>query len=133
MTYLVDSDWVADYLKGRPDARSLLQALAPSGLAISAVTYEEILEGIHYGSDPERHRQNFQQFLRFVDIVGLDIPEFERFADVRGHLRQSGQIIGDLDILIGVTTVEHGLTIVTRNVRHFQRIPNLVIYEADTS
>ncbi|CAN5493334.1 hypothetical protein BH23CHL2_BH23CHL2_14110 [soil metagenome] len=72
-----------------------MQKLAPAGLSISVVTYAEILEGIRYGSNPERNRQNLQQFLRFVDIVGLDISTFERFADVRGQLRRSGQIIGD--------------------------------------
>ena len=131
MTYLIDSDWVADFLKGRTDARALLRELAPSGLAVSVVTYAEILEGINYGGDPERHRQSFQQFLRFVDIVGLEVVEFERFASVRGQVRRTGQIIGDLDILIGVTAVEHGLTLVTRNIRHFNRIPSLVVHEVE--
>jgi predicted nucleic acid-binding protein len=33
-----------------------------------------------------------------------------------------------LDLLIGVTAVVHNLTIMTRNVRHFGRIPGLVMY-----
>lgn len=131
MTYIIDSDWVADFLKGTPEALSLLQRLAPSGLAISVVTYGEILEGIHYGSDPERHRRDFQQFLRFVDIVGLDTPDFARFAVARGELRLTGQIIGDLDILIAATAVGNDLTLVTRNLKHFQRIPDLKIYDTD--
>jgi tRNA(fMet)-specific endonuclease VapC len=91
------------------------------------------LKAFHYGSDPVRHRQSLERFLRFVDIVGLGTSEFEQFAEIRGHLRRTGQIIGDLDILIGVTAVEHGLTIVTRNVRHFERIPNIMIYETKGS
>ena len=46
MSYLVDTDWVVDYLKGRPDAVELLQSLAPEGLSMSIITYGEIYEGI---------------------------------------------------------------------------------------
>ena len=52
MRYLVDSDWVADYLNGEPDAIAHLTSLAPSGLAISLMTYGEIYEGVLFG-DPD--------------------------------------------------------------------------------
>ena len=42
MTYLIDSDVVALYSKGRADAVSLLNTLSPEGLAISVITYGEI-------------------------------------------------------------------------------------------
>jgi predicted nucleic acid-binding protein len=42
MKYLVDTDWVAEYLKGRDPAVRELNALAPEGLAISLITYGEI-------------------------------------------------------------------------------------------
>ena len=63
MKYLIDSDWVADALKGRPDAASLLSQLAPQGIAISTITYGEVYEGIYYGSDPIRYERVFRQFL----------------------------------------------------------------------
>ena len=46
MSYLIDSDWVADYLRGRPDAVALLPTL--DGRAISLITFGEIYEGIYY-------------------------------------------------------------------------------------
>ena len=42
MTYLVDSDWLADALKGLPDATKLLTQLGMSGMAISLISYGEI-------------------------------------------------------------------------------------------
>ena len=44
MTYLIDSDLVVDWLKGRSDAQTLLHTLAPDGLAISLITYGEVYE-----------------------------------------------------------------------------------------
>jgi predicted nucleic acid-binding protein len=51
MKYLVDSDWVIDYLAGRQQAITLLSSLAIEGLAISLITFGEIYEGIYYGRD----------------------------------------------------------------------------------
>ena len=51
----------------------------------------------------------------------------KRFARLRGQLRQAGTLIGDADTLIAVTALHHDLTLVTGNVRHFNRIPNLVL------
>jgi predicted nucleic acid-binding protein len=46
MSYLVDTDRVASYLNGRPDAIDLLASLLHEGLAISLITYGEIYDGI---------------------------------------------------------------------------------------
>jgi len=52
MKYLVDSDWVVDYLAGKQQAVSLLTFVWPDGIAISLITLGEIYEGIYYGRDP---------------------------------------------------------------------------------
>ncbi|MBI2760396.1 MAG: type II toxin-antitoxin system VapC family toxin [Chloroflexi bacterium] len=129
MSYLVDSDWVAEYLKGREPAIARLPRLAPDGLAISLITHGEIYDGIYYGREPERHEQIFQRFLAFVDVLPLTELSMQRFARVRGYLRQSGQRIGDMDIVIAATAMTHGLTLLTYNLAHFSRIPGLALYQ----
>jgi tRNA(fMet)-specific endonuclease VapC len=44
-------------------------------------------------------------------------------------LRQQGQVLPAPDLLIGATALAYGLILVTRNLRHFQRIPGLRIYQ----
>jgi tRNA(fMet)-specific endonuclease VapC len=128
MTYLVDSDWVADGLKGHTRAVQLLTQLAPHGLAISLITYGEIYEGIYYGRDPRAAEQVFRRFLRQVSVLPLNKLIMKRFATVRGQLRQQGQLVSDDDLLIAATALYHGLTLVTRNIRHFSRIPGLALH-----
>src|SRR3989304_1325739 len=79
MTYLVDSDWVADYLKGRQQAVQLLDSLFRDGMAISIITFAEIYEGIYYGSDPKRNEEIFAHFLQGVDVLGINRPVAGRF------------------------------------------------------
>jgi predicted nucleic acid-binding protein len=132
MSYLADTDWVAEYLKGRARATQLLNLLAQEGLAISLVTYGEIYEGIYYGRDRQRHEVGLSGFLQIADVLVLNQPIMQIFAQIRGALRVQGQLIGDLDLLIAATVLHHDLTLVTGNVRHFGRIPNLKIYTTDS-
>ena len=129
MSYLVDTDWVAEYLKGRDPALSTIPRLADQGFAISIITFGEIYEGIYYGRDAVRHERGFRQFLRGVDILPLTRSVMKRFARVRGELRQRGQIIADPDILIAATALERDLTLLTYNRSHFGRIAGLHLYQ----
>jgi tRNA(fMet)-specific endonuclease VapC len=128
VSYLVDSDRVADWLQGRPAAVDALRSLAADGLAISLVTYGEIYEGIYYGRDPAGSERVFRQFLRAVDVLPLTRPIMRRFARLRGDLRRRGQLIGDPDVLIAATALHHHLTLITGNRAHFERIPELRMY-----
>ena len=47
------------------------------------------------------------------------------FARERGKLRKQGNLIGDFDLLIGSTCLFHEVTLLTNNVRHFERIDGL--------
>lgn len=129
MTYLVDSDRVAEYLKGRSEGISLLNALAPQGLAISLISYGELYEGIYYGRDPRGAELGFRRFLRVVDVLPLTRAIMRRFAHLRGQLRGQGLLIPDPDLLIAATALQLNLILVTGNLRHFQRIPGLPIYQ----
>jgi tRNA(fMet)-specific endonuclease VapC len=93
MTYLVDSDWVADYLKGRPIAVQLLDSLVAAGLAISIVTYAEIFEGIYYGQDPAHYEDVFRRFLHGSRVLGITKPVAQRYARMSGDLPSKGLLI----------------------------------------
>src|SRR5438270_13302425 len=98
MKYLVDSDYVADYLGAHSHAIQLLSSFAKDDLSISLITYGEIYEGIHFGRDPQKTTDVFQRFFRSVIILPPTQTIMQRFARIRGELRRKGNIIGDFDI-----------------------------------
>lgn len=129
MSYLIETDRVVDWLQGRSDAVELVRKLASEGLAVSLITYGEVYEGIYYGRDPRWREREFQNFLRYVDVLPLSRRILQRFARERGQLRGQGQLIADLDLLIASTALHHNLVLVTRNLRHYRRVPNLELYD----
>lgn len=131
MSYLIDSDYVADFLKGRPDVIHLLSSLPRDDIAISIIVFGEVVEGITFGRDRQRHEGGFRQFLRIVDVLPLSRTVMRRFADMRGTLRSQGNLIPDMDLLIGATAIATDRTLVTRNRRHFDRLQSfgLTLYQ----
>ena len=128
MTYLIDTDWTADYLRGKADAVQVVDPLRPTGVAISLVTYGEIFEGIYRARDPIAAEADFRNWLQAVKVFSLNRAIMRRFGRIRADLRRRGLPIGDSDIMIAATALHHNLTLVTRNRRHFDRIPNLKLY-----
>ncbi len=129
MSYLIDTDWLIDVLLGVPGAVGAVERLSGQDLGVSVVSYGEIFEGALGAPDPQAKLAQYRAFLDRFSLVPLSDPIMERFARIRKLLRDSGQLIPDLDLLIGATAVHHGLTLLTRNLRHFGRIPDLRIYQ----
>ncbi len=125
MTYLIDSDWVIDWLANRRAAVALLRRLSAQGICVSLITYAEVLDGVYHGQDVTRYQRDFQRFLQEAPVLPLTRLIMQRFARIRGDLRLRGAIIPDMDLLIAATALHHDLTLVTRNVRHFERVPAL--------
>ncbi len=129
MTYLVDSDYVADYLKGRAPATTLLDRLFPEGMAVSIVTYAEVYEGIYYGHHRVVSERGLRLFLRTTPVLGITRSIARQYARMRGDLARKGQLIDQPDLFIAATAIDHNLTLVTRNLKDYQRIPNLNIHQ----
>jgi tRNA(fMet)-specific endonuclease VapC len=128
--YLLDTDWIVDVLNGQDRAIQMVLELAPSGLAISIITYGELYEGAAFAHDPAPALAGLRSFLKGKAILPLTQAVMERFAHIRGSLPRSiRQQIGDLDILIAATCLEHNLTLLTRNLKDFQQIPNLKLFQ----
>ena len=127
MRYLVDTDWVIDHLHGRARVVKRLEELAPGGIGLSILSLAELYEGVYSSTAPQDNERALQDFLGGVDVLALDDGICRIFAQERGRLRAAGMLIGDLDLLIGATALHHGLTLLTNNRRHFERLTDLDI------
>jgi tRNA(fMet)-specific endonuclease VapC len=125
---LVDSDWLIDAAIGRLRSQRALHRLSDEGLAVSIVAVAEVYEGAFGTPDPQDTLVGLRDFLGDFAILPLTDPIAERFARLRAALRRQGQLIPDMDLLIAATALEEELTLITRNVRHFARIPDLPMY-----
>ena len=119
---VADTDVLIDFLQGRePAAARVARELERGRLVTTVVTRFELLAGAR----SERQRASLQRLLAAVRCLALDPPGADRAAAVRTHLESKGEPIGMADSLIAGIVLEHGATLLTRNRRHFDRVPDL--------
>ena len=126
-SYLVDTDWVIHWFNNHEPIQRRLEALRSQGLALSAVSLAELWEGVHYSRNPQESERGLYDFLRLVSLLGVDEETCKLFGRERGRLRAEGKRVGDFDLLIGVTAIQHDLTLLTNNRRHFENVQGLRI------
>ena len=104
-----------------------IEDLTPKGIGISVVSMGELYEGVYKVSDPTRSEEALQLVLSDIDVIDIDDQVCRIFGQQRGILRAGNALIGDTDLWIGATAMRHGLTLLTNNRRHFERIAGLGI------
>ena len=103
-----------------------LNALEPDTVCTSIVAACELRFGAQRkGSAPLTQR--VEQLLQALTVLPLDTPADEHYADIRATLERSGTPIGSHDLFIAAHARSRGMTLLTRNLREFQRVPGLAV------
>lgn len=63
MRYLIDTDWIIEYLKGNDKITGFLVEKFEEGLAISIISLAELYDGVFSSRDPKRHEQALRDFV----------------------------------------------------------------------
>lgn len=95
-------------------------------LTLSILTYYEVLSGLRY-RDARKQLDGFQRFVARNTVLPLTERSAALAAERYGQLRQRGTPVDDIGLLIAGIALEHGLVLVTRNRRHFERIEGLTL------
>lgn len=124
---LLDSDTLSEIIKGR-DIATQRQAqeylVRHERFQFSIITRYEILRGLK-AKDALIQIQAFDELCQNSMVLPLSDEIVVRAADVFAALRKQGAIIDDADILIAATAQVHDLVLITNNLAHFRRIPDL--------
>lgn len=119
---LVDTDVLIWHLRGLAQATQRLDGIPQ--LTISAITYLELLQGMRSKVEMSAVQKSLE--LRHAERLPVTPAITERAVALMetltlSHGLQSG------DALIAATALEHGLTLLTANTKHFAAIEGLTI------
>ena len=129
MSWLLDTNTCIFAMKGHARVLERLREHDPSELAVSTVTLAELWFGAKKSKKPDATRRLVDAFLAPLAVLAFDRGGASRYADVRHHLEQRGEPIGERDQLIACTALAWDRTLVTSNVQEFRRVPSLRIVD----
>jgi tRNA(fMet)-specific endonuclease VapC len=119
---LADTDVLIDYLIGSQPAKDQVLAYIESdSLQTTAINCFEILSGAHEYARGQQTRA----FVADLSVLPLDRDSAARAAQIRQELEGRGFSIGMADSLIAGIALAHGLPLLTRNRKHFEKIEGL--------
>ena len=121
---IADTDVLIDFLQGnQPASERIALELDHGELATSAITRFELLAGARTA----RQQTIIGQLLAALPCLPLDAQSADRAAEVRQALEREGVNIGMGDSLIAGIVLAHRGVLLTRNRRHFERVPSLTL------
>jgi tRNA(fMet)-specific endonuclease VapC len=109
-----------------------LNAMDPDTVCTSIVAACELRFGAQRKASAPL-TQRVEQLLQALAVLPLDTPADEHYADIRATLERSGTPIGSHDLFIAAHARSRGMTLLTRNLREFQRVPGLAVEDWPTS
>lgn len=128
MRYMLDTNICIYAIKHKPEkVFNELQKHDPSEVCISSVTYAELVHGVEKSAAVEKNRVALSLLLANIEILDFDVEAANCYGKIRADLEKKGTPIGPLDMMIAGHAQSHGYTIVTNNVREFERVPDLKI------
>ena len=126
MKYMLDTDIIVYAKNRRPESVfTRLRKCRPEDVCISAVTMAELEYGVCKSSRPEQNRLALLMFLSGIEVLPFDSEAAREYGNIREDLSRKGTIIGGNDLLIAAHARARGLTLVTNNMREFERVEGL--------
>jgi tRNA(fMet)-specific endonuclease VapC len=122
---LIDSDILIDALRLRASGEQLVKLSETRELITSTVNVFEVCRGL---TTPEAATAGRHLFSRFR-ILPFDEAAALRAAAIDLSLRRAGTRVEMGDVCIAGIALANSLAVVTRNVRHFSRVPGLELIE----
>ncbi len=118
---IADTDVLIDFLADKGAAESVQVWLSRGILRTTAITRFELLSGARSA----REKTRLERLLEAVPALDPDNAAVDMACEIRRELERKGIGIGMADTLIAGIAVSNHAGLLTRNRRHFERVPGL--------
>jgi tRNA(fMet)-specific endonuclease VapC len=125
LKYMLDTNIVIYVMKNKPQSVREAFSAHDQQLAISTVSYLELIYGAERSASPERNLRNIEGFAARLEVLSFDANAATHSGQIRAELSNLGCPIGPYDQMIAGHARSLGLVLVSNNVREFERVKGL--------
>jgi len=124
--YLLDTNICIYIAKNNPlEVRDRFERHGVHELAMSIITVGELRFGAEKSQSRQRALRIIDQLVQMIPPHSLPLAAAEHYGQIRAHLSQQGQPIGNNDLWLAAHARAEGWTLVSNNLREFSRVPGL--------
>ena len=123
--YLIDSDILIYFLKGKQEVVKRLSQIPIDDLYISRINYTELMYGAYNSTKVDQNLKIIEPFLDSFTVLEFTKVSSLIFAKEKARLKKGGNIIADMDLMIASIALENDCTLISNNIKHFDRVQNL--------
>ncbi|MBI2666777.1 type II toxin-antitoxin system VapC family toxin [Candidatus Woesearchaeota archaeon] len=125
---ILDTSFLIDLMKNKQAALTKAQSLEYASFPVrtTTITVFELWQGLEDLQD-EQKRTTLEHFLSGIGLLGFDLESAKQAGKIHAELRRKGEIIDAEDSMIAGIAQQHNEAVLTRNVKHFERIRGLKI------
>lgn len=130
MAVLIDASILIEAERGRLDLEPHVARRQDDDSFLSVITASELLHGVHRAAQPEQRARRsafVEGILERFPLLPVDLATARAHARIWAELSAAGMLIGPHDLWLAATCIAHGLTVITANVREFERVPGLQV------
>lgn len=126
---LLDTSFIIDLLRGRKTAVDKIKMLEADSLStnISSPSIFELFVGISLTKKPSSEKKKIMDILLSWGTLTLDSECAALAGNIHGQLIKEGQPIDPEDSMIASIAIVNNETLLTKNTKHFSRVPDLKI------
>lgn len=125
MTYCADTDFLIDLKDQKEKAIAKVEDLESRGetLSTTAINVAEFYFGVYRSNDKESALIEADKLFEPFSILDLDFGSARLYGELAGSLKSN--MVAPLDLLIASIALSNKQRLLTRNKKHFERVPGL--------
>ncbi len=124
--YLLDTCVCISMFRNEGRVRETLKKNGTKNCFISEITIAELYFGLAKATDKKRKLEDIREVQKLFRVIPA-YSSFKEYGEIRHSLEHTGQRVDQFDLLIGATALHHKMTLVTSNLKHFERMEGLSI------
>ena len=128
MKYILDTNICIYIIKKKPEqVIRKLSKIDPSTIALSSITWSELIYGAEKSAHRERNIDALKDFITPFEILPWTSSEAQIAGEIRSALEKLGTPIGPFDTQIAAHAISLDLILVTNNEKEFKRVKSLKV------
>ncbi|MFH0876381.1 MAG: PIN domain-containing protein [archaeon] len=123
--YCLDTNIIVDFFRG--NAEIVKKVNENKNVSTTMLNLCELFKGAYISSFSELQIKQINDFSKEIQILNMSKASCDNFGRIYSYLRKKGALSQDFDLMVAAIAIAENKTLITKNVKHFENIPNLKI------